>query len=344
MNGQAKTRKKWVLRLLTLSGVALMVYLVYRIGLDQIVSSLRQITVGQFIILFLLRLAYWLLRTLCWFVVFRTNSRQFSFFTFFSARMAGHAVSQLTPTSQIGSEATRMMMIAPAGKKNSLSSIIIDKSIEMFTATGFTLLALLIVLQRLRLPRLIQLTLLLPTAFFFVLALVLLLRQKKGLLTDLIALAGKLHIRPAFIDKYQAKIAETDSLISGFYNGHRRRFLLVVFLYSLLLALWVAEVHLNMIFLNLPNVSLLESSLVTLTSNITFLLALIPGSLGVYEATYIGVFSLFHRPASAAFSLVLMRRILALLMTVFGLTALIKPRSQNHGAAPGQTESLSPDS
>ena len=60
MNGQAKTRKKWVLRLLTLSGVALMVYLVYRIGLDQIVSSLRQITVGQFIILFLLRLAYWL--------------------------------------------------------------------------------------------------------------------------------------------------------------------------------------------------------------------------------------------------------------------------------------------
>jgi len=319
-------KKRLTLTLLTVAGVLLMGFIVSRIGISAIIDSLRQVSIRQFIILFLLRLAYWMLRTLCWQIVYCANCKEYGFLTFFSARMAGHAVSQLTPTSQIGSEATRMMMVSAPGRKLSLSSLIIDKTIEMLTATGFTLLALIILVQSIPLPRIIQMTLLIPTALFFLLALVLILRQKKGLLTGILALASKLHIRPAFFERNREKIIQTDKLISGFYNGHRRRFLLVVFLYSLLLALWVTEVHLNMIFLNLPNVTLLESALVTLTGNITFLLAIIPGSLGVYEATYIGIFSLLGRPAKAAFSLVFMRRILALIMAALGLFGFLTPR------------------
>lgn len=319
-------RRRITLTLLTVAGVLLMVFIVSRIGVSSIIASLRQVSLQQFLVLFLLRLAYWMLRTLCWQLIYCANCREFGFLTFFSARMAGHAVSQLTPTSQIGSEATRMMMVSSPGRKLSLSSIIIDKTIEMFTATGFTLLALIILVQRIQLPRMIQMVLLIPTAFFFILALVLILRQKKGLLTEIISLFSRLHVRPSFLEKNREKIAQTDQLISGFYNGHRRRFLLVVFLYSLLLALWITEVHLNMVFLNLPHVTLLESALVTLTGNITFLLAIIPGSLGVYEATYIGIFSLLGRPAEAAFSLVLMRRILALIMAGLGLLGFLVPR------------------
>lgn len=320
------SKKKIILAILTLTGLLLLGYIIYRIGFSAIINSVRQISIQQFMILFTLRLLYWMLRTLCWKIIFCTNCKKYGFITFFAARMAGHAVSQLTPTSQIGSEATRLMLVSPAGRKLSLSSIIIDKSIEMLTATGFTLLALFLLLQRINLPRLIQLSLLIPTGILFILALFILSRQKKGLLRQLLTLADRLHIRPAFIEKNRAKIMETDNLISGFYRDHPLRFLLVVFLYSILLSLWVVEVHLNMVFLNLPGVTLLESALITLTGNITFLLAVIPGSLGVYEATYIGIFALFGRPAQAAFSLVLMRRILALIMAFLGLFGFLLPK------------------
>jgi len=338
------SKKNLTLYLLALAGLMLMVYIIKRIGIEAIIFSLRQITLGQFFILFGLRLAYWLLRSLCWYVVFSAHSRQFTFWDLFTARMAGHAISQLTPTSQIGSEATRMMMVASAGRKISLSSIIIDKSIELLTVTGFTLLTLPILFQRISLPLTLQSALLLPVVFFFSMAIFLMFRQKKGLFNGFLALAAKLHIRSAFLEKNREKIKQTDQLITQFYTDHRHRFLLTTLLYSFLLILWVSDFLLNIIFLDLPGVTILESALVTLGGNLIFILSFVPGSLGIYEATYIGLFSLFGRPAQVAFSLVFMRRVLALLLSVFGLLPFIRPHRRNQIAGPGSNRSGCQDS
>lgn len=314
------------LTILALVGLILMLFIIRRVGLREVFHCLSQISPAQITVLFLLRLANWMMRTLCWQLIISANGRRFSFFSLFSARMAGHAVSQLTPASQIGSEATRLLLASSAGKKVSFCSIVIDKSLELLTVTGLAILTLPFLFHYIRLPWSLQLSLLLPVVGLFTFSLLLLVRQRKGLFTGLISLAESLRFPPAILNRYRERFSQTDELISAFYTQHRRRFLLVMGLYSGLVALWVWEVQLSLIYLKLSDVSLLESTLITLAANLIFILSFVPGSLGIYEASFIGIFSLFSRPARAALSLVIIHRVLGLLLSVFGLLAFIKPR------------------
>ena len=274
------------------------------------------------------RVLYWLLRTYNWKVILDEYEGKSAFYPLFVARMVGHAVSQLSPTAQVGSEATRMFMVRGKNRRISVASVIIDKTIESLTVVFFTIIGVATILMRIKLPTNIKVILIVGVTLSTVFVLLLFLKQRYGLLTWIADTLARTKLRFKFFEKNREKFKEVDQHISEFYQNHRRAFLHVSLLYSLLIMLWVVEVYLTVVFLGVTDISFIDCFLVTTLGNLAFLFPFIPGSVGVYEATYIVLFALIGRSSHVAFTLVLIRRLIAILLSSFGLLGVFQKKAE----------------
>jgi uncharacterized protein (TIRG00374 family) len=271
-----------------------------------------------------LRVLYWLLRTINWKVILDAYEEKNSLLHLFIARMAGHAVSQLTPTAQVGSEATRVVMAKCSTRRVCIASVIVDKTTEFFSVVFFTVIGVVAIFYRLPLlPGRLKTIFIGGAVLAALLLFFLISKQKKGMLVWAVEIIGKLRIKSKFLEKNKGKIRETDEHVSTFYRNHRGAFVKSFLLYSLLIMLWVAEIQLGLVYIGISDITFGDSFLITVLGNLAFVFPFIPGSLGIYEATYIGLFALLGRSVSAALTLVLIRRIIALLLAGFGLLGMI---------------------
>ncbi|MCP4218804.1 MAG: flippase-like domain-containing protein [bacterium] len=318
--------KKHIVKLSVAIGILLFAFLIYKIGPAQIWNNIKQISPFNFAILVVIRILYWLLRTICWKTIMEKYEKKTSLYRLFVARMCGHAISQVTPTAQVGSEATRIMMADCSSRKVGVASVIVDKTIEFMTVVLFMIIGVIILCIRIPLPLEMKWIFIGGTAVFAFSVLFLFFKQKKGLLGWILGFIKNIKLRFKFLERNREKIEETDEYISRFYQEHSRAFTSTFLLYSLLIMLWVAEVHLCLVFIGAVDFTFLDSFLVTVLGNLAFVFPFIPGSLGVYEATYIGLFALLGKAAGYALTLVLIRRTIALLLSAFGLLGITHPK------------------
>ena len=315
--------KQKIMHVFVLVGLLVLVFIIYKIGLNEIWHNISQISLLNFFTLVGLRVLYWLLRTICWKTVLDAYEEN-TLLNLFKARMAGHSVSQLTPTAMVGSEATRIYIAGCSSRKVSLASVIVDKTIEFLVVVFFTIIGVSMVIFRISLPGKLKTIFIIGVLFATFLVLFFLAKQRKGLFGWIINIFEKLRIKPKFLDKYKKKITETDEHISGFYLKNPGVFFKVFSLYALLIMLWATEIHLGLIYIGINNVTFIDSFLITVLGNLAFVFPFIPGSLGIYEATYIGLFAIFGMSAGAALTLVLIRRLIALLLAGFGLLGFLR--------------------
>ena len=317
--------KQKIVRLAALLGIIIFGFIIYKIGPGEIWRNVTKISLINFLILVGLRILYWLLRTLNWKVILEAYEGKVSLLNLFIARMCGHAVSQLTPTAQVGSEATRIVMADCSSRKVCIASVVVDKTTEFLAIIFFTIIGVAAIFFRISLPGKLKTIFVGGVVIAAFLLLFIISKQKKGLLEWVINIIGKLRIRFKFLEKNREKIRETDEHISEFYRIHRRAFLKAFLLYSLLIMLWVVEIHVGLIFIGVTDISFVDSFLITVLGNLAFIFPFIPGSLGIYEATYIGLFALLGLNVGAALTLVLIRRTIALLLAGLGLLGMLKP-------------------
>jgi uncharacterized protein (TIRG00374 family) len=321
--------KRNIIRISALLGILIFVFIVYQIGIPRIWENIKKITWQNLLILMVLRSFYWILRTINWKVILEQYEAITSLFHMFYARLCSHAVNQLTPSAQVGGEAARIYIVNCSSKRISLASVIVDKTIEFLTNIIFTIIGVAIAIIRIPMPGKIKTLLIAVAAAALLILLFFLSKQKKGLFEWFIELMAKMKIKLKFLEKNREKIKETDEHISDFYRNHRKAFLGVFLLYSLLILLWTAEIHLTLIFIGATNISFLDSFLITVLGNLAFLFPLIPGSLGIYEATYVALFALLGKGTALGFTLVLIRRVLALIWAGIGLIAMLKSKPTN---------------
>jgi len=99
-------------KFLTLSwilGLGLFAFIIASTGKSRIWDSLKQLSWRSLALLFVLRLVYWLMRTYYWKIILNSYGERPSFANLFGARLAGHALSYLTPSSHFGGEAVRAL-------------------------------------------------------------------------------------------------------------------------------------------------------------------------------------------------------------------------------------------
>ncbi len=316
--------KKKVIRISLLVGVLLFAFIIYKIGPAQIWDNIKRITWQNFLILVFLRFLYWLLRTLCWKTILEGYESNSSLLHLFAARMGSHAISQLTPTANIAGDAARVFMVNSSSKKLCIASVIVDKTIEYISVVFFTIIGAAIVITRVTLPGKYKIIFI---SFVFTATLLLLYitsKQKRGFLGWIIKLLGKMKITFKFLERNQEKIKETDAYISEFYQQHRQLFLQVFLLYSLLMLFWTTEIHLTLMFIGAKGITFMDSFLVVTLGTLASIFPFIPASLGVYEAAYVGIFALLGHSPDVGLTLVIIRRIIALMWAGIGLLGMMK--------------------
>lgn len=332
-----------VMRLVGWAGVVLFVYLIVRTGPEEILKTLGRLTLPEIAALLGLRLLYWTVRAMNWRAILHHSCKErVPFLEILGARIAGYAVSYLTPAGNIGGETVRVFMLDRIDRGKCLASVVIDKTVEFLAGLFTVALAVLFLITEFTLPRAQKLELFAAIAVVLFVLVFLVLKQKKGLFAWLLGLLHKMGIKVPFLESRRERILATDAHISEFYGKHTKLFLAVFLSYFGQAWLWAAEIYFTFLFLGGDVPSFFTCFLiVTLGSFYTFLP--VPGSMGVYELTYVSLFALLRIDMTAGMAVILLRRVIGLLWAGVGLLPLVKARAarsikgaeRRPGPAPG---------
>jgi uncharacterized protein (TIRG00374 family) len=322
-----------VLRLIGLAGVGLFVYLIFKAGPKEIVKAIGRLSLLEIAALMGLRLLYWLIRTLNWRALLVASGERVPFGHILGARIAGYAVSYLTPAGNIGGETVRIFCLDRVGRNKALATVVVDKTVEFLAGLATIALSVVFLITEFALPRRQKIELFVAIALLVLLLIFLILKQRQGLFTWALDTLRKVKIRIPFFENRRDKILETDAHIADFYSRNPRLFLVLFASYFAQAWLWAAEIYFTFRFLGGETPTFFKCFLiVTLGSFYSFLP--VPGSVGVYELTYVTLFALLRIQMSSGMAVILIRRVIGLVWAGIGVFPLMKKRSATPVSGP----------
>jgi uncharacterized protein (TIRG00374 family) len=290
----------------------------------ELFTNLGRLTALQVGALLAVNLLFVLILTLRWAVILRGLGAPVGLFRLMSYRLAGYAVSYLTPGPQFGGEPLQLYL---AKKKSDLgyevgsASILLDKTFELLGNFTFLGLASLAILPlgllsssglRLAIP-LTSLFIALPVAYLT--AVFIGIRPLSWCMSRLPA--GFLA-RPR-VQKTETLIQSCEARTVAYCRRRGRTLLQILLFFLLVWTISLAEMRLVLQFLGVP-ATLSQTLLILAGGKFAFLLPF-PGALGALELTYVGVFELLDLGAQTGMSLVLYMRARDLLFAAAGLIA-----------------------
>jgi len=292
-------------------GLLLLGYLIGLLGLAQILSNLAIMRWAFPLVLGLAGLWH-LSNSLAWSYAFPPGAFRPSLASLFKAKLAGDAISQLTPLANLGGEPLKAYLLkyqAPASR--SLASVVINKTAQIltglvFAAFGFALIALQWDLPY-ALPRSVQLGLGCLLTACALLCWVL-YRKQRRLFSSLLALAHRLGISTDWIEGKVARAARTDTHIGQFYQRHKARFAAVLFFHGVGWFLGTCETYVILQALGVGidfEVALLLTSLSLVINSLFFFM---PSNIGVLEGGQVFLFLTLGLNPAAGLSLGIVKR------------------------------------
>jgi len=346
--GPPPTRKSRVrtliFRLIGYAGVGLFIYLIVKTGPREILRALGRLSLVEVAILMGLRFLYWLIRAVNWRALLVSSGEKVPFGEILGARIAGYAVSYLTPAGNIGGETVRVFCLDSVERNKVLATVIVDKTVEFLAGLSTIALAVVFLITEFALPSRQKIELFAAIGALMLVLIFLVLKQKQGLFTWALDTLRKIKIRIPFLENRRDKILETDAHISEFYGRNKVLFLALFGSYFLQAWLWAAEIYLTFLFLGAATPSFFKCFLiVTLGSFYSFLP--VPGSVGVYELTYVSLFALLRIEMSAGMAVILIRRFVGMIWAGLGLIPLMRKRSRKaalNGSGPAPDPAPSP--
>jgi uncharacterized protein (TIRG00374 family) len=309
--------------------LGLFAYFVIRADPRELLRIIGRLSPMALLWLLLLRVLFWVIRTLSWRIVLNhCQAGRPSFFTLFCAQLAGHAVGHFTPSAKLGGDAIRAMMLDAVPKNKALASVVLDKSIELMATVLMMGIGLFIALLRIRMAPMQRVVFLSLTAAAAVLILIFFRQQKKGLFIWILDTLKRLRIRSRYLEGKRGRLIETDGIIADFYSRHRRPFLYVFMLYIAMILLWALEMYLTFLLIGWHGITLLKSFLVTTLGILANIVPVIPAGIGIYEMTYMSVFAILRIPQKAGIAVILVRRLLNLFLAVTGLLPMMRVKAR----------------
>lgn len=315
---------------LLVGGVAVLVFLVIRIGADALVSLLSRLAWWQ---LLLVCLPYGLITavdTLGWRYAFPGDLPPYR--RMLAARTAGDALNVVTALGSVGGEAVKVWLLRPAVPYDeSVPSVIIAKTTitiaqALFLVVGLILAVTAVAVDAQVITAMLGLLLIevLAVGGFFV-------TQVAGL----VGRAGRLLAWAGFIEEtsYAERLGAS---LSRFYRHQWRRFLVSVAFHLGGWLLGVIETVVILSVLGIPVGVTTAAVIETLGSGVRFATFLIPGSLGVLEGANAGIFAELGLGASAGLAFSLVRRARQAVWIGVGILVLVAARAQAASAGAAQ--------
>ncbi len=318
---------------LLVGGVAVLAFLVVRIGAGAVVSSLSRLAWWQFLIVCLPYGIGMAVDTLGWRYAFAGEPPPYA--RMLAARIAGEALNVVSALGSVGGEPVKVWLLRPVVPyTESVPSVVIDKTTVTIAQTLFLALGLVLAVTAVAVDGQIVSAMLgliavqgLATGGFIV--------------TQIVGLVG----RAARLLTWAGLIKETsnaerfDASLRRFYRHQWPRCLLSVAFHLGGCLLGVLETVVILAVLDIP-VGLGTAVLIeALGSGVRFVSFLIPGSIGVLEGANAAAFAALGLGAGAGLAFSLVRRARQVAWIGVGLLVIVATRAQAApaGAVPHRT-------
>jgi len=267
-------------------GLLLLGYLIGRLGPGAIWHSLIDLR-WRFALVLAIACGWHISNTIAWACAFPPDAFRPRLRHLFMAKLAGEAVSQVTPLANLGGEPLKAYLLrGESPTSRGLASVVINKMAQVITGVLFTSVGLALVVFQWPLPQDIPITV--QTGLWALLGCALLLllfvwRQQGQLFSSLLRVLCHLGLRPEDLEQRQARASRIDRSIAGFYQRHWLRFGLVMFFHAIGWLLGAVETLVILEGLGADvtfTVAFLVTALSVIINGVFFLM---PSNIGVME-------------------------------------------------------------
>jgi glycosyltransferase 2 family protein len=324
---QPKQRRLGLHLLAIVGGLALLSFLIWSVGVGEILKHLRQIG-WQAPLILLPYLGVALCDAKGWACAIPPTSpaRKTPLWRISLARLAGEAVNNLTPTANVGGEPVKVYMLQAHGLTTDagLASVVAAKTALTISQVVFILLGLPFFLYRLGwidvgwwlvLP-------LLGLAYGFV---VLVVRwQRRGLMGLFVRGLQRLFPRWPRLSEWRERAQRIDAHLLHFYDSNQKGFLASILYHFFGWLLGAVEV---LFFFHLMGVSVSPLDALIVESMVQPMTAaglIIPGALGVQEAGGVFLCRLLGLDDGASLTLMALKRAREAVYNLVGLTVIMR--------------------
>ncbi len=316
----------WIQAITFLAGLALLVYVIYRIGYAKVIESLTAVGFG-FIFVIALNLARHLFRAASLYLSIEPEHRSTGYWSVVGARFGGEAVNFFSFAGPFLGDATKAILLKKdLSLTHSASAVIIDNilyylSVIFMVLVGVAAMTVSIGTGDANVTQALTLIVVSCSVGFALLALA--LRHRITPISWLIKNLARKERAPGFLLKKQQGIHDVESNVFHFYHDRKADFFKVLSISLGVHVLSVAEVYLALRFLGqivpVPTAFVTES----LTKVINVAFSFIPGTIGVYEGGNGVILELLGYSATLGVTLALVRRGAILFSTTLGLIILV---------------------
>lgn len=315
------TIKKKVFQYTSLSiGIILFVVALRYSGIENILTSLKIVDVRSFIYYFIISIMIFFGFVLRWYLILKCHGYSLNFFKLFNYRTAGFAISYLTPSARMGGEPVRTYFLVKdkVPFEKAMSSVLVDKSLEMTANAVMTIIGAIIFLF---------VVILSPQMYVFLLLIIILsvlgiwffytrLFKGKGIFTSLFKYFKITKLK--FVKKNFYKIRDSELEMTRFFINYKRVFIVSTIISFILWILTIFEFkYLLQAFGFTP--TFVQVFLVVVAVGLAYIIP-IPTSLGVLESFQVTLFSLFGKSVQYGITISLVTRIRDLIWAFYGLT------------------------
>lgn len=315
----------WLQGVAFLLGLALLVYVINRVGVEPIFDALRNIGFG---LIFLLAISgsRHVFRAMAMRTSIDPRHRSFSFRHALAVRLGGESVSFLTFTGPLLGEATKVALLRRrVPLVHGVSALVVDNIIYNLSVVFFILSGAVVMLVSYNLPPVVHYVLyaIAGCALAGILLTVWAVNRRVMLLTWTIDTLGRFGFHPKALTSRRDHIQDLESHVYDFYSHRPGSFFAMIGFNLLTHASSVLEVYVTLKMLGFAPLVSAAYIIESLTKVINFAFGFVPGTVGVYEyGTQRILLTLGYDPATGV-ALALVRKAGMLFWTVIGLVVLI---------------------
>ena len=322
--------KRLIFLLSLILGFILFVGSIQQAGVESVFQTIKVFPVPAILAVFLINfIAIFVFGTLRWKIIIEAqNSHKISFGKILRAKLAGFAVSYITPSVLVGGEPMRAYIIKEESGyswEKSFASVLIDQAIYFFSLFLFMIFGFLFLAHYFSLPVSVfyGFGFIIASAFFifyfFYSRLIKNNSDGHGFFIFIIKTTRLDKIK--FIKRKEENIEKMEKIIAQFFNNKTTTFLQAFVLSIIEILLYLVTIWIIILFLG-------KTIDLTYSAAIFFIFTLanfipIPGSLGSFEASSIFIFDLLNLGKSNGFSFSLIFRLINIILVLCGFLSLI---------------------
>ncbi|MCX6545239.1 MAG: lysylphosphatidylglycerol synthase transmembrane domain-containing protein [Acidobacteria bacterium] len=317
---------------LTAVGLALLLYLIWRIGLAAVWENLTHF--GWWLLLTCALGTLWLFLQACaWWKIQDTFFERVALSELFKVKIISDAFNLLLPSASMGGDAMRAFMIrTQVPLRVGVPAVLFDKTVEIAASVVFLITGLALGLVFLRLPQTLVIPAVVSIAATIVGIVLLVVVQRRGVTSSLLKLGVFSPSAIAWITSKQSQFLAMDDNFRLLYSGGVSRAALPLLFHLSGRVIGALEFMIVLAVLGAPITlvqALFISTIVTVGNTVFFLL---PGQWGVMESVHILVVQSLGYPPAVGLSLSIIRRIRRLALVGVALVLFAMRRDKGASA------------